>query len=80
MLERLARDNPASAEAQRDLSVSLERLGDVAEQAGDIPAAIANYERSLPIARALATANPGHPGLKRDVEITERRLTALRTR
>ncbi len=78
--ERLARDNPGSAEAQRDLSISYERLGDVLEAQGDIAGAIARYARSHPIARAIADANPSHPGLARDAEITERRLAELRAK
>ena len=78
--ERLARDNPGSAQAQRDLSISYERLGDVLERRGQVAAAIARYEQSLPIAMALAERNPSRPGLAKDARITKRRLAELRAK
>jgi hypothetical protein len=43
-------------------------------------AAIAHYEQSLPIAEALASANPSDPGLAEEVEITKQRIANLRAK
>src|SRR5207244_13064141 len=43
--------DPASAERQRDLSISFEKLGDVSVAAGDLAAARAYYEQDLAISR-----------------------------
>ena len=80
LAEEVASSNPGSAQAQRDLSLSLERLGDLEERLGDIGRAIALYEPSLPIARVLAESNPSHPGFQKDLEITERPLEELRAK
>jgi tetratricopeptide (TPR) repeat protein len=50
---KLAEDK-SNAEAQRDLSVSLQRIGDVKLRAGDAAGALAAYEESLGIVRDLA--------------------------
>ena len=47
---KLAEADPGNAEAQRDLSVSLDKIGDVKLQAGDRAGALAAYEESLAIA------------------------------
>ena len=45
---------------QRDLSVSHNKLGDVARAAGDLAAARAAYQASLDIAVRLAAADPAN--------------------
>src|SRR5580704_2194025 len=52
--ERLVQLEPANAPAQRDLSASYERLGEVGQQAGKLGAARESYEHSLDIAKKLA--------------------------
>ena len=42
-------------EAQRDLSVSLNKIGDLARDRGDLAAALDAFQESLAIDRALAT-------------------------
>jgi len=71
---KLAQDNPTSAEAQRDLSISLERLGDVAVAAGDLPDAKARHEEGLAIRRKLAQANPTSAQAQRDLSISLEKL------
>ncbi|MEX1364883.1 MAG: hypothetical protein AB1Z98_17275, partial [Nannocystaceae bacterium] len=56
--ERLAEADPQSAQAQRDLSVSLDKLGNVELQAGNLAAACERFQRSLEIAERLAEADP----------------------
>jgi hypothetical protein len=50
--ERLAAAGPANVGFQRDLSVSSERLGDLALDGGDHDEAVARYEASLGISAA----------------------------
>ncbi|MCW5977326.1 MAG: tetratricopeptide repeat protein [Bryobacteraceae bacterium] len=55
--EKLAQANPASAEAQRDVSLSFNRLGDVLVAAGDLGGARERFTQSLAIREKLAQAN-----------------------
>ncbi len=62
---------------QRDLSVSHERLGDVAVAAGDLAAARAAYQAGLDIAVRLAAADPANAQWQRDLAYVERRVREL---
>ena len=68
--ERLAASNKVSPQAQRDLSVSLERLGDVEVWVGDQSAARSAFERSLEVMERLAASNPGSAGVQRDLSVS----------
>lgn len=59
----------------RDLSVSLERLGDVQVLAGDLAGARARFEASLAVAERLAAQNPGSAAAKRDLSVSLIKLT-----
>ncbi|WP_395794447.1 DUF4062 domain-containing protein, partial [Aquimonas sp.] len=75
--ERLAAANPDSAQAARDVSVSLERLGDFLSsrgQAGDAEQALGYYQRSLEVRERLAAANPDSAQAARDVSVSLERL------
>ncbi|HNM75936.1 MAG TPA: hypothetical protein PKN13_11450, partial [Accumulibacter sp.] len=74
---RLADANPASAQAQRDVSVSLDKLGDVQQAAGDLAAARRSFDQSLQIRRRLADANPASAQAQRDVAASLWRLAAI---
>ena len=63
IMRKLAAADPGNAEWQRDLSVSLDRVGDVRLAAGDRAGALAAYEESLAIMRKLAAADPGNARL-----------------
>jgi tetratricopeptide (TPR) repeat protein len=68
--EKLLATNPQSAQAARDVSVSLNNLGDFLSkrgQAGDAERALAGYERSLEVAEKLLAANPQSAETARDV-------------
>ena len=67
---KLAEADPGNAVAQRDLSVSLDRIGDVKLQAGDRAGALAAYEESLAIRRKLAEADPGNARAQRDLSVS----------
>jgi tetratricopeptide (TPR) repeat protein len=71
---KLAADNPGSAQAQRDVSISFEKLGGLALQAGDLVEARARFEDSLVIARKLAKANPNSADAQRDLSISVENL------
>jgi tetratricopeptide (TPR) repeat protein len=81
--KRLER-NPESAQASRDVSVSLNKLGDLLMtrgQAGDVEQAVGHYQRSLDLRETLLTSNPDSAQAMRDVSCTLDRLgDLLRTR
>jgi serine/threonine-protein kinase len=58
LARKLAEADPRSAQVQRDLSVSLERLGDVQRRQGESKAALASFQESLQICRRLVEADP----------------------
>lgn len=74
---RLARDNPASAQAQRDLSISLIKLGDLTREAGNLATARALYQESQDITRRLARDNPTNTEVLRDLSANLERLGDL---
>ncbi|MEW9532825.1 CHAT domain-containing protein [Microbispora sp. NPDC049125] len=67
--ERLQAD-PDNAQAQRDLSISLNNVGNVAVAAGDLPAARQAYQTSHDIAARLAQADPGNAQAQRDLSVS----------
>lgn len=72
--ERLASADLKNAEAQRDLSVSCSRLGDVTLQMGDSVAALGHYRRSLEIRERLVAADPKNTQAQRDLSISHDKL------
>jgi len=72
--EKLALANPGSAEAQRDVSVSLNKLGDMLVESGDLAGARARYEADLAIAEQLALANPESAEAQRDLIVSYAKL------
>jgi len=78
--EQLRAANPPSAQAARDVSVSLDRLADFLArrgQAGDAEQALGYYERSLAVSEQLQAANPQSAQAARDVSISLERLAAM---
>ncbi|MBI5424986.1 MAG: toll/interleukin-1 receptor domain-containing protein [Opitutae bacterium] len=83
VLERLAEANPQSAQAQRDVSVSLSKLADYLArrgQAGDGEKALGYYERELAICERLAEANAQSAEAQRDLKVSLERLAGLEGR
>ncbi|MGB8355082.1 MAG: tetratricopeptide repeat protein [Chthoniobacteraceae bacterium] len=75
--ERLLKANPDSAQAARDVSVGLHRLGDFLAnrgQTGDAKKALDHYERSLKIHERLLKANPESAQAARDVAVSIHRM------
>jgi tetratricopeptide (TPR) repeat protein len=75
--ERFLQANPESAEAARDVSLSLERLADLLagrNQPGDTEQVFSHYERSLAIRERLLQANTESGRAARDVALSLDRL------
>ncbi|HEX7838290.1 MAG TPA: hypothetical protein VF469_12535, partial [Kofleriaceae bacterium] len=70
ILRKLAHANLISAQAQGDISVSLDRLGVVAVQDGDLAGAKARFEEGLVIRRKLAQINPTSAEAQRDLIVS----------
>ncbi len=71
--EGLLKCNPDSAEAARDVSVSLNKLGDFLArrgQAGDAERALLLYERGLELSEGLLKRNPDSAQAARDVSVS----------
>jgi hypothetical protein len=75
--ERRASADPGNAGWQRDLSVSHNKVGDLAVAAGDLPAARDAYTASLAIAQRLADADPGNAGWQRDLSVSHEKVGDL---
>ena len=78
--QELAAADPGNAEWQRDVSISLNRTGNVRLRSGDTVGALTAYEESLAIARKLAAADPGNAEWQRDVSISLNRTGDVRLR
>ena len=66
--------DPANAQWQRDLSISHNRLGDIARATGDLTAARTHYQASLDIAQRLAAADPASTQRQRSLSISHEKL------
>jgi serine/threonine-protein kinase len=76
----LADANPDDFDAQRDLSVAYERLGDVNMQSGHVPAARDVYLKGLEISRKLNQAEPTSLAVQRDLSADHSRLGEVHLR
>ena len=75
--EALLQAHPNSPQAQRDLSISLERLGDVAVQMGQLGEAKSWFERSLQLRERLAQGNVDDAQAQRGLSSILDRLGAV---
>ncbi|MFM7403554.1 MAG: hypothetical protein ACKO1N_05535, partial [Erythrobacter sp.] len=75
--ERLAASDPGNAGWQRDLSISHNKIGDVARAAGDLAAARSAYEAGLAIRQRLAVSDPGNAGWQRDLWVSYWKMADL---
>ncbi len=76
--ERLARESPGDAQAQRDVSVSCEKLGLVFKAQEQYSEAIEYAEKALGVSRKLAEAAENDASAKRTTMIHRRQLGQLR--
>ena len=75
--EGLLKRNPDSAQAARDVSVSLNKLGDFLAQRGqpgDAEQALKHYERGLELSEGLLKRNPDSAQAARDVSVSLNKL------
>jgi tetratricopeptide (TPR) repeat protein len=77
----LAAKDPSNTDWQRDLSVSFEKLGDVAVSAGKLDDARGFYDQDLAVAKALAAKDPSNAEWQMDLcKSFARRSLVARTR
>ena len=72
--EEFAENFPDDPQMQRDLSVSYERLGGIAEALNDYRAAEGYYSKALEIDEKLAEKYPDDPNLQRDLSVSYNKL------
>ena len=78
--KRLAESDPSNSQWQRDLSVSYDRLGDVAVAQGDLAEAQEAYEEGLEVAKRLAESDPNISQWQRDLWVSYWRLADVAER
>ncbi len=69
-IQRLAESDPGNAVWQRDLSVSLDKLGNLAVAQGNLPEAQRLFADSLRIRQRLAESDPGNAASQRDLWVS----------
>lgn len=77
LLERLHASDPSRIDYARDVSIALERLGDVHLQLGQPDAAGPLFERMLALRRAVLARDPLNPESRRDVAVALERQADL---
>ncbi|MBV9491714.1 MAG: tetratricopeptide repeat protein, partial [Verrucomicrobia bacterium] len=75
--EKLARQDPANAGWQRDLSVSYNKVGDVLRDQGDLAGALQNCRQALAIAEKLARQGPSNAQWQGDLAFASWRVGTL---
>ena len=72
------RADPDNTGHQRDLAVTLQRVGNVRAARGDADGALAAYTRALDISERLARADPDNTGHQRDLAVNLDRVGGVR--
>ena len=72
--EQLTQQGPDSAQAQRDLAVSYERLGNVSLRGSDLKAAREYFKQYLDLSEQLARQDPQSTQARRDLSVAYERL------
>jgi len=68
--KRLAAADSSNTQAQRDLSASYSKLGNVQLQLGDTQAALTAYQQALEIRKRLAAADPSNTQVQRELSVS----------
>ncbi|MEK8109409.1 hypothetical protein NKG94_41955 [Micromonospora sp. M12] len=76
---QFAEANPTNTQAQRDLSVSHNKVGDLATVRGDLAAAEITYQAGLRIRQRLAEADPTNAQAQRDLCVSQSNVGDLAT-
>src|SRR5208337_5118258 len=79
IFEGLLKQTPNSADYQRELSVSLNKIGDVKTAQGDLAGALKAYQDSLAIIDRLAKSDPGNAGWQRDLSVSLNKIGDAKT-
>jgi len=74
--KQLAKSDPTSVTAQRDLTVSLNKIGNVQLQLGNTEKALQAYQQSLEISKQLAKSDPTSVTAQRDLLVSYSRIGA----
>jgi hypothetical protein len=74
---RRASTDPGNTEWQRDLSVSHDKVGNLAVATGDLPAARSAYQASLAIAQRLTATDPDNTEWQRDLSVSHDKVGDL---
>jgi tetratricopeptide (TPR) repeat protein len=72
--QRLAQLDPSNAEAQRDLSISFDRVGNVTLQLGQTKEALEHYQKGLEVRQRRAQADPNNTQAQRDLSVSFKKL------
>ena len=75
--EKFAEKYPDNPRMQRDLSVSYERLGDIAKARNDYKAAEGYYAKALEISERLAEKYPDDPQMQRNLSVSYNKLGGI---
>jgi tetratricopeptide (TPR) repeat protein len=75
--ERLANSDPGNAAWQRDLSISFNKLGDLAVAQGDLLTAASRFSHALAISERLANSDPGNADWQRDLWVSYWKMADL---
>ena len=68
--QKLAAADPTDAQAQRDLSISYDKLGNVSLQAGQVTEALTLYQKALEISQKQAAADPTDAQAQSDLVVS----------
>ncbi len=77
--ERLARDDPSSAANARDLSVSLDRIGNVRRDQGNLAEALGAYTQGMEIAERLMKDDPSSAANARGLSVNLNKIGDVRS-
>jgi serine/threonine protein kinase/predicted negative regulator of RcsB-dependent stress response len=74
MAKQIADANPARTDAQRDLSIAHDKLGDLSLRLGDSRAALENYEQARTLRQCLPEADQAAGWAQRDLYVSHNKL------
>ena len=73
----LVAGNPKRTDVQHDLTISLNKVGDVQEAQGNRADALKSYQDALAIADRLAQSNPGNTDWQHNLSVSHDRIAAV---
>jgi tetratricopeptide (TPR) repeat protein len=76
--QQRAKSDPDDSTAQRDLSVSYNKIGDIRAARGDRDGALKSYEDGLAIRKALAERDPSNAEWQRDLSVSYNKIGDIR--